>query len=122
MALIYHITTRAAWEQAQDTGEHRAESLTTQGFIHFSTREQVTHVANAVFRGQQGLVLLCVDTDKLTAELRIEAADTTVHVDHAANELFPHLYGALNIDAVVRVVDFPPLADGTFALPPELRP
>jgi uncharacterized protein (DUF952 family) len=119
MALIYHITTHSEWEHAQQTGEHRAESLTTQGFIHFSTREQVTRVANAVFRGQPGLVLLCVDTDKLTAELHIEAADTTVHVDHAANEQFPHLYGALNLDAVVGVVEFPPLADGAFAFPPE---
>ncbi|MFN8373456.1 MAG: DUF952 domain-containing protein [Anaerolineae bacterium] len=117
MALIYHITTRREWEQAQAAGEYRAESLATQGFIHNSTSEQVTRVANAIYRGQQGLVLLCIDRDKLNAELRFEPPDTKVPAHHYTGELFPHLYGALNTDAVVNVLDFPPNEDGTFALP-----
>jgi uncharacterized protein (DUF952 family) len=106
MTLIYHITSRTAWEHAQQAGAYRAESLTAQGFIHCSTLEQVPRVAQAVFRGQQGLVLLCIDIDKLTAELRYEPPDPNIPAQHYSGELFPHLYGTLNIDAVVRVDDF----------------
>lgn len=118
--LIYHITTQAAWLMAQTSGEYRAESLVTQGFIHFSTAEQVARVANAVYAGQTGLVLLVVDLARLTAVLRSEPADVTIPVEHGTGELFPHLYGALNLEAVVAVVDFAAGADGMFVfIPPE---
>jgi uncharacterized protein (DUF952 family) len=120
MAIIYHITWRAEWEQAQVTGEYRAESLATQRFIHASKREQVTKVANAVYLGQADLVLLCIETDKLKAELREEPPDTKIPAAHYDGELFPHIYGALNVDAVVRVVDFPAGEEGTFAIPATL--
>ncbi len=120
MELIYHITTRAEWENAQPSGAYRAESLASQGFIHASQRDQITRVANVVFRGQTDLVILVIDADKLTVELRHEPPDTSIPAHHYAGELFPHLYGALNTDAVLRVVDFPPDSDGTFALPAAL--
>ena len=115
--MIYHITTNFAWQTARQQGAYRDPSLDTQGFIHFSKREQVTRVADAVFRGQTGLVLLCVDPARQIAELREEAPDPTVPAEHQPAERFPHLYGALNLDAVTRVIDFAPQADGTFMLP-----
>jgi uncharacterized protein (DUF952 family) len=120
MSLIYHITTRAEWQQAQQAGEYTAPSLASQGFIHCSTLHQITRVANAIYRGQSELVILCIETGNLTAELRVEPPDTNIHADHKANELFPHIYGALNLDAVTGVVAFPSNEDGTFALPAEL--
>jgi len=104
--LILHITTRTAWTAAQQGGSYRAESLERDGFIHFSTPAQVAVVANALYRGRHDLVLLCALPDKLTAELRYEALGTP--------EPYPHLYGPLNVDAVVEVVAFPPRKDGTF--------
>lgn len=56
--MIYHITTSHAWEAAQRHGEYRAPSLETQGFIHCSDANQVVRVANAIFPGEKGLVLL----------------------------------------------------------------
>ncbi len=120
MSLIYHITTRPAWDHAQSIGVYTADSLISQGFIHCSTREQITRVADVVFRGQSDLVLLCVDSAKLKAELRFEPPDNQIPAHHVQEELFPHLYGLLNTDAVVKVIDFPARTDGTFALPPEL--
>lgn len=117
MALIYHITECQQWENAGQSGEYRTDSLETQKFIHFSTVEQVLKVANAIYRGQSGLVLLTVDSAKLTAELKYEPPDPAVPAVHEGEEVFPHLYGALNMDAVVSVVDFPPQADGSFVLP-----
>lgn len=114
MGVIVHITSREAWEAARVAGEYRAESLDLQGFIHCSTPGQVMEVANNLHSGQTGLVLLVVDPARLRHELRYEDCyDTGLQ--------FPHIYGPLNLDAVIRLVDFPPQTDGTFALPPELQ-
>ncbi len=97
--LIHHICSRADWERAREAGEYRADSLATEGFIHFSTPAQVQRTARRFFRGQGGLVLLSVDSAHVRQELRYEGAE---------GELFPHLYGPLNLDAVVTVQDFSP--------------
>lgn len=67
MASIFHITTAPAWEAARAVGRYAPSSLETEGFIHFSSEEQVTPVANAAFRGTPDLVLLRVATDSFFA-------------------------------------------------------
>ena len=109
--LIYHITTRLAWAAAQETGAYRADSLASQGFIHCSTSDQVVRVANAFYRGQSGLVLLEIDSSVLKPDVRWEPGTDK------ADELFPHIYGVIDVDAVLRVLDFPAEAQGTFELP-----
>ncbi len=113
MAIIFHITRREAWESAQAAGNYRTETFPIEGFIHCSTREQVVQVANTRFRSQTGLVLLGIDTDRVSAEIRHENLE-------GGQQMFPHIYGELNLDAVERVVEFVPTADGTFALPSHL--
>jgi uncharacterized protein (DUF952 family) len=109
--MILHIATRSQWKAAQAEGLYRGDTLATEGFIHASEPHQVLRSANKFFAGQQDLVLLCIDPARLTVELRYE---------EAAGQLFPHLYGPLNLDAVTRVVDFPLNPDGTFTLPTEI--
>ena len=121
--MIYHITKRSAWTDAQEHGKYRAESLETEGFIHLSTSKQVTKVANAIYRGQNDLILLCIDPDKLDIEVMWEAPahpdpDNPPPVDET--ELFPHIYGSINLSAVSQVLDFPQNPDGTFNLPDEI--
>jgi len=120
-AEVYHIVPREDWDAAQAKGEYRPASVDAQGFVHCSTRVQVVGTANDNFRGEDGLVLLCIDTAKLAPVLRYEPGDMPGH-DPSDHELFPHLYGALNLDAVRRVVAFPSNVDGSFSLPAELRP
>jgi uncharacterized protein (DUF952 family) len=93
-------------------GSYTPAGFASEGFIHFSETEQVTRVANARFAGSRNLVLLCVATDRLAAPLRHEPGDP------GSGELFPHLYGPLEVSAVLRAV---PLVEGPggFALPPE---
>jgi uncharacterized protein (DUF952 family) len=110
---LFHITTRVAWSQALATGSYRPPSLDHEGFIHFSGDQQWLTTANRFFRGQAGLVLLSVREDRLRARLVLEAAD---------GELFPHLYGELNLDAVVDVFDLPLATDGSVGVPPGLEP
>jgi len=123
VTLIYHITTRDASLLGRQTGLYRADSLAQAGFIHFSQKHQILGVANAFYSGQTDLVLLVVDPSRLQAELKYEAPAHPLASPSApgSENLFPHLYGPLNMDAVIAVVDFPPGADGRFTLPEALR-
>ena len=109
MSRIYHITTAADWQAALAAGAYTADTLAGEGFIHLSTGAQVIGTANRFFRGRPGLVLLAVDPARLLAELRYEESEP--------GQRFPHLYGPLNLDAVVAVAPLDPAPDGTFALP-----
>ena len=100
-------------------GTYAPTSLRDEGFIHCSTLAQVIDTANRFYRGQDDLVLLLIDESQLKAELEYEAPAMT-HGE-SSGELFPHLYGELNVDAVVRVVELPCEVDGSFQLPDGLR-
>ena len=133
-----HIVKRSEWAHAVARGTYAPPSLRAEGFIHCSTVAQVVDTANRFYRGQHGLVVLCIDESRLKAELKYEAAagvtpapnvKTKIRSDGplegvrgrgagaAAGEMFPHLYGELNVDAVARVVELPCEADGSFRLP-----
>ncbi|AAF09825.1 DUF952 domain-containing protein [Deinococcus radiodurans] len=109
-----HITTPAAWAAAQRAGVYSAPSMEMQGFIHLSAPAQVIGVANFLYAGQSGLLLLVIDPAKLRAELRWEEYEP-------GSPHFPHLYGPLNLDAVTEVLPFEAGADGRFELPARLR-
>jgi uncharacterized protein (DUF952 family) len=116
---LYHITPGAEWAAAQAPGEYRlstrGKTLAEEGFIHCSHAHQVARVADAIFRGTRGLVLLVIDPAAVRAEIREEALGD-------GGERFPHIYGPLNVDAVVDVLPLEPSADGSFELPAVLRP
>jgi uncharacterized protein (DUF952 family) len=116
MASIFHIILSAVWDEAQSESVYRGDTLDAEGFIHFSTREQVLFVANARYKGHPGLLLLEIDTDKLSAPLKYEAPFEGAPSGLDADPHFPHLYGALNLDAVIAVHPFEPDADGFFHL------
>lgn len=108
MSTLLHICPESDWHGAKARGEYRADSLATEGFIHCSTPEQVIGTAGLFFRGRTGLVLLVIDPERVAAEIKYE---------DAGGVFFPHVYGPLELDAVTKVVPFPPDADGTFSLP-----
>lgn len=113
MDVILHITKYAQWEEAKSRGSYCGDTLPTEGFIHCSTPQQVVRVANAFFKSQEGLVLLCIESNKVEAEIKYEGVDE--------GECFPHIYGPLNIDAVVQVLKFEPGEEGLFVLPEGLK-
>lgn len=112
MNTILHITKRQQWEQAKNIGKYRADSLESEGFIHCSKSTQILKVAKRFFDNQKELVILFIDSEKVQAEIRYEPAEI--------GELFPHIYGELNIDAVYQVIDFEAGEDGLFELPQEV--
>ena len=125
MAFIFHITGHDDWQRAHAAGQYTAPSLASEGFIHASTRQQVLATAERLFSGRSDLVLLCIDVARVAVPVRYEPPvhDDDAHAaDMSPDERFPHIYGALDIAAVVRVVPFPARPDGGFELPDELPP
>jgi uncharacterized protein (DUF952 family) len=96
--------------------------LDNEGFIHCSTKTQVSQVANAFYRDVPNLILLCIDEDTLASPLKWEAP---VHPNADAenvptdSELFPHVYGPINVDAVVQTVALERTANGDYTLSDE---
>jgi uncharacterized protein (DUF952 family) len=116
--MIYHITSRSAWNEARQRGDYRAESLETEGFIHCSTQEQVLPVAENFYKGQKDLLLLVVEPALLSADLRWEPpAGGAPPPGVREGDLFPHVYGPINLDAVVKVFDLEANPDGQFGFP-----
>ena len=112
--LILHITTASEWKAAQAAGAYRAPSLTDEGFIHCSSPTQVTHVADWFYRDVDDLVLLCIDPDALTSELRWEPSGDAFAGD------FPHVYGPIDLDAVAEALPWARGPEG-FRLPDEIH-
>ena len=109
--MILHISTA---EQLQNSDTfYKCESLITEGFIHCSEPDQVVEVADNIFKGQSGLILLVIDPQKVTAPIKYE--------DAGNGKVYPHIYGPLNLDALIKLVPFEPLAGGRFSLPNELN-
>ncbi|GAA2657174.1 DUF952 domain-containing protein [Paractinoplanes durhamensis] len=111
--MILHICPRATWEDALTKGVYEGDTLATQGYIHCSTAEQVSGPATALFRGRPDLLLLHIDESRLPVEVTWEEGDPP----HPDGNLFPHIYAALPLDAVVAVTEYHPDADGTFSRP-----
>ena len=104
MSIIFHLTGHEAWTEAQDAGEYEAPSLAEEGFIHCSADEaQTLRVAERLYPGVSGLQVLDVDTDRLRAEVKREPS--------RSGEIYPHIYGKINLEAVVRVRDLEPDSD-----------
>jgi uncharacterized protein (DUF952 family) len=106
---ILHIVSRSVWIAAEQQGQpYKSDTFETEGFIHCSTLEQVIEVANYLYRGIDGLILLKIDPRKVTSPIQYE--------DAGNGKLYPHIYGPLDLEAVVGKIDLTPQADGTFAV------
>jgi uncharacterized protein (DUF952 family) len=111
---IYKICPASAWREAERQGVYRGSADDVRdGYIHFSTAAQVAETARKFFAGQSGLFLVEVDGDTLGNALRWERSRN--------DELFPHLYGELDLGAVRGVQNLVDRADGSHAIP-ELKP
>ena len=96
--MIYHVTTKQDWELAIKKGFFDEPSLYSEGFIHNSTEAQVNGVLERYYKNQTDLLLLHIDESRLVPELKYELAPSV-------NELFPHVFGNINLDAVVKITD-----------------
>lgn len=110
MVTVYKICSRTAWDTAVHAGIYPGSEVDTRdGFIHFSTAQQVAETAAKHFAGATGQVLVAVDTAMLGEALKWEPS--------RGGALFPHLYAALRLDAVKWVQPLPLGPDGLHVFP-----
>ena len=103
--IIYKIAPEALWREAERNGRFTGASIDiADGFIHFSTAAQVRETAAKHFAGQSDLLLIAIDGNKLGEALKYEVS--------RGGALFPHLYAALALDAVLWVKPLPLGAGG----------
>jgi uncharacterized protein (DUF952 family) len=95
--MLHHIVLPADWEKQKLSPDYEAESLTTEGFIHLSTPEQLEETLQRFFKAYQRVVILHIDTSLLEA--------TLVYEEVPQHGRFPHLFGRLNKNAIVEVED-----------------
>jgi uncharacterized protein (DUF952 family) len=110
---VFHIAAADEWAEAQTT--YRPGRFDEDGFIHCSTASQVMRVARARFRGRADLVLIRIDPDLVDREVRLENLE-------GDDELFPHIYGELDLSAVTGIEPLIVGSDGEFLTPTLLVP
>ena len=91
--LIYHIVTPEIWEKFKDETEYQAESLQSEGFIHCSYRNQLDDVLERYYKNQSKVLILHINPHLLKANLIAEPS--------TGGEVYPHIYGKINLNAVV---------------------
>ena len=97
--MIYHILKAEEWEHARNSRVYTPVTFEQEGFIHLCTADQIAGVVDRYFYGQAHLVMLSIAPEALAVKLHYENL-------LGGEELFPHLYGPLNLDAVRDVIHF----------------
>ena len=113
MPLIYKIVPASLWRAAEVAGLFEGAAIDLEdGYIHFSTAEQVRETAARHFAGQEDLLLVAVDTERLGPALRWEPS--------RGGALVPHLYAALHPSVAASVAALRLGPDGQFEFPPDI--
>ncbi len=111
--MIYKLFRAAEWAATKDAARFAGSALDLKdGFIHFSTAAQAAETAARHFSGESGLVLAQIDPARIDASLTWEPS--------RGGALFPHLYGSLPLNAVVRTWTLDLGPDGRHSFPPGL--
>ena len=111
---LYHITSVSEWNAAKKTEDYTPQRFAEEGFIHCSYSHQLLTVAHRFYKGQNGLVILVIESSTINSSLVEENLE-------GGTELYPHIYSTLPINSVIKAIAFPCNADGGFTLPEELK-
>lgn len=94
-ALVYHIVLPEVWARFKDRDFYEAESLRTEGFIHCSFAAQIEAVLQRYYKTAEKVLILTIDTERLKSKPVAEPS--------TGSEIYPHIYGAINRDAIVEI-------------------
>jgi uncharacterized protein (DUF952 family) len=96
MPTIFHATTSDLWDTAKKSGTYTVASLRDEGFIHCCTEEQIPRIVERIYKNNDDLLILCIDTHKLESQMVYEWSPSLTAT-------FPHVYGPINLEAVTEV-------------------
>lgn len=94
--IIYHVVLPEDWKKFEGKEFYEAENLDSEGFIHCSFAEQLDGVLERYYSGVAQVLVLEIDSNKLTSKLINEPSTN--------GEIYPHIYGKINRDAIMSVV------------------
>ncbi len=92
---IYHIVLPETWENFKNEQFYQAESLRSEGFIHCSFAEQLEGVLQRYYKDAEKVLILTLETEKLTSKL--------INEPSTGGAIYPHIYGKINADAIVEL-------------------
>ncbi|MBK8981278.1 MAG: DUF952 domain-containing protein [Ignavibacteria bacterium] len=110
MEIIYHLTIKKDRILFKKTKPYRTASLDTEGFIHCSPKDKVRSSAAKFFNKEKEILLIYIDQSKVSSEIIWEDSNND-------NFLFPHIYGELNLEAVIEIYEIVRDEDGIFVFP-----
>jgi uncharacterized protein (DUF952 family) len=96
MAIIYHLVTAAHWQSQYNHESYFSPTFEQEKFIHTSYSKQLNATANRYYSHENELIILHIETDKLQSELKVEFSNSVA-------QNFPHVYGGINLTAIIRV-------------------
>lgn len=111
--MIINCMKKRVWEERKNEEVWGKRNIEEDGFIHCSSVDYFDQVAPFFKDTNEELVLICIDENKLTSEVRYEEDDKSV-------KAYPHVYGLINNDAVIRVIPFLRDEKGDYLRNPEL--
>ena len=110
MGKIFHITTKEKWKNAKKEGTYSSTTLVSQGFIHCSTKDQVIEIANCLFKDVLNVIILEIIEEKIKGKIVYENFE-------GKKELFPHIYGKIELDTVNTIYELQKDDNGEYYFP-----
>lgn len=107
--LIFHLVKKGDWKDQKKESRYSPESLDSQGFIPCSSGKDVEETANRLFKGENDVLLIVINTTLIEPELKYEE-------DKETGTKYPHIYGPLNMDAVIDKIELAMEDDSTFEI------
>lgn len=111
--MIAHCMKKSNWNKIKDESYWGHQNIENEGFIHCSPIQYLWRVLPNFEKEKEELVIICIDEEKLEAEVKYED-------DGNYGRSYPHVYGAINKDAVIRVLDYLKDEQGHYMKNPEL--
>ena len=107
--LIFHVVKKEDWKSQKKDSRYHPDSLDSEGFIHCASGNNIEDVTNRLYEGETNVLLIIINTTLVEPEIRYESSDDS-------DTKYPHIYGPLNMDAVVDKIELAAEDDGSYKI------
>ena len=107
--LIFHVVKKEDWKSQKKDSRYHPETLDSEGFIHCSSGNKIEEVTNRLYKGETDVLLIIINTTLVEPEIRYESSGNS-------DSKYPHIYGPLNMDAVIDKIELAAEDDESFKI------